>query len=73
MKKKERDWIKKATAGGPGAFKSKAKSAGMSTFAYARKVGKEDEASTKTKRQASLALTLQKMQAKRKQRGKRKT
>lgn len=41
----------------PGAFKKKAQAAGMSTAAYAHKVLKEDSsASTRTKRQAALAL-----------------
>jgi len=45
-----------------GAFKAKAKRAGMSTSAYARKVLKKgSKASTRTKRQASLARTLGKM------------
>jgi len=40
----------------PGAFKAKAKAAGMSTSAYARKVLKKGSgASTRTKRQAALA------------------
>ena len=45
-----------------GTFKAKAKRAGMSTSAYARKVLKKgSKASTRTKRQASLARTLGKM------------
>lgn len=40
----------------PGAFKAKAKAAGMSTLEYARKVlAKGSRASTRTKRQAALA------------------
>jgi hypothetical protein len=46
----------------PGAFKAKAKRAGMSTSAYASKVLKKGSgASTLTKRQASLAKTLSKL------------
>ena len=46
----------------PGAFKKKAKKAGMSTLAYASKVTKEgSHASTQTKRQANLAKTLAKL------------
>lgn len=46
----------------PGAFKAKAKRAGMSTAAYASKVTKEgSHASTQTKRQANLAKTLGKV------------
>ena len=49
----------------PGAFRAKAKRAGMSTSAYARHVlRKGSRASTRTKRQASLALTLGKMNKK---------
>ena len=43
----------------PGAFKAKAKAAGMSTQGYANKVlSKKSGASTRTKRQAALAKTL---------------
>jgi len=43
----------------PGAFTKKAKAAGMSVSAYATKVTKKgSKASTRTKRQASLAKTL---------------
>jgi len=46
----------------PGAFRAKAKRAGMSTAAYARKVTKPgSKASTRTKRQANLAKTLAKL------------
>jgi hypothetical protein len=49
----------------PGAFKAKAKAAGMSTGAYASKVlGAQSHASTTTKRQASLAKTLAKIRRK---------
>jgi hypothetical protein len=45
-----------------GAFKAKAKAAGMSTMAYATRVAKpSSKASTKTKRQAALAKTFSKM------------
>ena len=51
----------------PGAFRKKAKKAGMSTSAYASKVlSKGSKASTRTKRQASLAQTLSNMMKKRK-------
>ena len=57
-------WIKKSIKR-PGAFKAKAKRAGMSTSAYARHVlRKGSRSSTQTKRQASLALTLGKMRKK---------
>lgn len=47
--------------GTKGAFKRKAKAAGMSTSAYASKVLKKGSgASTKTKRQAALAKTFAK-------------
>lgn len=43
----------------PGAFKRKAKAAGMSVAGYAAKVTKAgSKASTRTKRQATLAKTL---------------
>lgn len=45
----------------PGAFSAKAKRAGMSVSAYASKVtAKGSGASTRTKKQASLAKTLRK-------------
>lgn len=51
-------WIKGAIKH-PGAFKAKAKKAGMSTKAFAAKVTKPgSHASTQTKRQANLAKTL---------------
>ena len=63
-KKKGGKWIKKAIKR-PGAFKKKAKKAGMSTSAYATKVLKKgSKASPRTKRQASLAKTLKKMRKK---------
>ena len=53
----------------PGAFRKKAKKAGMSTSAYVSKVlSQGSKASTRTKRQASLAQTLSKMRGKRKRR-----
>ena len=59
-------WIKGAIKR-PGAFKAKAKKAGMSTSAYAKKVTKKgSKASTRTKRQANLAKTLGKMRKKKK-------
>jgi len=49
----------------PGAFSSKAKRAGMSTGAYARKVLKSgSSASTRTKRQAALAKAFRTMRSK---------
>ena len=60
-KKTDKKWIKKAIKK-PGAFKAKAKKAGMSTKEYAAKVLKKgSKASPKTKRQAHLAKTLSKM------------
>ena len=60
-KKSDKKWIKKAIKK-PGAFKAKAKKAGMSTKEYAARVLKKgSKASPKTKRQASLAKTLSKM------------
>ena len=57
-------WIQKAIKR-PGAFRAKAKKAGMSTSAYARKVtAKGSKASARTKRQANLAKTLSKMRKK---------
>ena len=53
-----KNWIRGAISR-PGAFKAKAKSAGMSTSGYANKVlSKNSMASTRTKRQAALAKTL---------------
>ena len=58
-------WIKGAIKR-PGAFRAKAKRAGMSTSDYARKVlSKGSKASTRTKRQASLSQTLGKLRKKR--------
>jgi len=62
----KRKWIKEAITR-PGAFTKKAKKAGMSTSAYARKVSKKgSKASTRTKRQASLAKTLKGMRKRKK-------
>lgn len=64
--KKKKRWIKSAITR-PGAFRAKAKKAGMSTSAYAKKVTKKgSKASTRTKRQANLAKTLKKMRKKKK-------
>jgi hypothetical protein len=64
----KKKWIKGAIKR-PGAFRAKAKRAGMSTSAYARKVLKKgSKVSTRTKRQASLAITLSKMRRKKKKR-----
>ena len=52
-------WVTKAVSKRPGAFRAKARAAGMSTAAYASKALKTGStASTRTKRQASLAKTL---------------
>ena len=60
---KSGDWIQGAIKR-PGAFTKKAKAAGMSVSKYANKVLKEDsDASTRTKRQASLAKTLRSFHA----------
>jgi hypothetical protein len=50
----------------PGAFRAKAKRAGMSTSAYASEVKNDPRASTRTKRQAALARTFAKSRHKRK-------
>lgn len=58
------NFIKKAIKR-PGAFKAKAKRAGMTTAAFARQVMKTGSRfSTRTKRQASLAQTLRKLSRK---------
>ena len=60
-----KNWIKGAIKR-PGAFTKKAKKAGLSTSAYAKKVTKKgSKASTRTKRQAGLAKTLRKISRKR--------
>lgn len=60
----KKKWIQGAIKR-PGAFSAKAKRAGMSTSAYARKVlAKGSKASATTKRQARLAQTLSKMRKK---------
>ena len=52
-------WIQKAVSKNPGVFRAKAQAAGMSTAAYANKALKKGStASTRTKRQATLAKTL---------------
>lgn len=52
------NWIQGAIKR-PGAFRAKAKKAGMSTGAYASKVTKKgSKASARTRRQANLAKTL---------------
>lgn len=54
-------WIQKAIRR-PGAFSRKASAAGMSVQAYARRVLRPDsKADLRTKRQASLALTLSRL------------
>jgi hypothetical protein len=57
----DKKWIQKAIKR-PGAFTRKAKADDMSVAGYAKKVLKKGSpASTRTKRQASLAQTLRKM------------
>lgn len=64
-RRKKRNWIKGAVKR-PGAFRAKAKRAGMSTAAYARKVLKKgSHASARTKRQARLAQTFSRMRKRR--------
>ncbi|GIW59448.1 MAG: hypothetical protein KatS3mg087_0514 [Patescibacteria group bacterium] len=59
-------WIQKAIKR-PGAFRAKAKKAGMSTMAFANKVlANKDKYDSRTVRQAALAKTLAKMRKKRK-------
>lgn len=56
-----KNWIKGAIKH-PGAFTKKAKAAGMTTAAYARKVkANPGRYSTTTRRQANLATTLRRM------------
>ena len=60
----KKKWIQGAIKR-PGAFKAKAKKAGMSTSAYATKVTKKgSKASARTKRQANLAKTLSRVRRK---------
>ena len=60
----KKKWIQEAIKR-PGAFKKKAKKAGMSTSEYAKIVSKKgSKASTRTKKQAALAKTLSKMRKK---------
>jgi len=62
----KKNWIAGAVKR-PGAFRRKAKRARMSTSAYARHVLKKgSKTSTRTKRQASLALTFAGMRKKKK-------
>ena len=64
--KGKKAWIQGAIKR-PGAFTKKAKAAGMSVSAYATKVLKKgSKASTRTKRQATLAKTFKKMVKRRK-------
>ena len=65
--RKKKKWIKGAIKR-PGALTKKAKAAGMSTQAYARK---KKGASGRTGRQARLALTLAKLRKKKKRRPKK--
>jgi len=67
-RRSRRRWIKGAIKR-PGAFSAKARRAGMSTSAYARKVtAPGSRASARTKRQANLALTLAKLRRRRRRR-----
>lgn len=59
MASKSGNWMAGAVKR-PGAFRAKAKAAGMSTQAYAKKVANDPNASTRTKRQAALARTFSK-------------
>ena len=62
----DRFWIQKAIKR-PGALTKKAKAAGMTLSEYIRHVlRKGSKASTRTKRQARLALTLRKLAKRRK-------
>ena len=62
----KKNWIEGAVKR-PGAFTKKAKAAGMSISAYATKVLKKgSKASTRTKRQATLAKTFKKIAKRRK-------
>jgi hypothetical protein len=66
-KPKPKHWIQDAVSKNPGAFSKKAEDVGMSTEAFANKVTRPgSKASTQTKRQANLALTLSKMRKPRK-------
>ena len=61
-----KNWIQKAIKR-PGAFRAKAKKAGMSTQAFANKVlANKDKYDARTVRQAALAKTLAKMRKKKK-------
>lgn len=64
----KKKWMAKAFANSHGQFKKKADAAGMSTEAYAKHELSSKKASTKTKRQANLAL--QGMKASKKKKGK---
>ena len=62
----KKNWIQGAIET-PGSFSKKAKKAGVSTSALAKKTLKKgSKASSKTKKQAVLAETLAKMRAKKK-------
>lgn len=71
-KKSKKKWIQGAIKH-KGALTRKAKKAGMSVQAYARKVTKKgSKASAQTKRQANLAKTLSNMHKKKKKKTRRK-
>ena len=62
----EKKWIQKAIKR-PGAFRAKAKKAGMSTQAFANKVlANKEKYDPRTVKQAALAKTLAKMRRKKK-------
>lgn len=66
MADKKKNWIQGAVKR-PGAFSAKAKKAGMSTAAYAKKVtAKGSKASTLTKQQANFAKNVAKVRPKKK-------
>jgi len=66
MAKSKRKWMARAVKR-PGALTRKAKRAGMTTTQYARHVlRKGSRASTRTKRQANLALIFKKYRKKKK-------
>ena len=64
---KKDNWIADAiTPATEGAFSGKAKKAGKTTHQMAVDVADNPKASTKTKRQAALALTLEKLRSRKK-------
>lgn len=73
MAKRKKRWMQKAVKTmKKGAFRAKAKAAGMSTSVYASKVLKKgSKASGTTKRQAALAKTFAKYRPKKKKKAKK--